>query len=170
MTNFVKNNLKVIVAVIITALICISSTAYATTQIFASNISYDNTTSGLTSTDVQSAINELDTKADTWIDPSCINFETLNKNTKKTVLASSAGVCIKRNNKVSCFKTNNWSEEQNHIQQVFSDVSCDIDSTMVDCYASDFDCDVTSDGTVMCRDHSDYSGCYAYEAGSTSCN
>lgn len=50
---------KNIMLVIITAVICISGAVFAVTQIESKDITYDNTNSGLTSTDVQGAINEL---------------------------------------------------------------------------------------------------------------
>lgn len=147
------------------------TTVYAATILFASNqVSYDNTTSGLSSTNVQGALDELYTRANTWIDPSYIDFGTLATNTAKTVLASKNGVCIKRNNKVSCFKANNWAVEKDHIQQVFSDISCDGGSSGVFCIASDFFCVGYSYGYVHCNDESDSSGCDVDSDGSVSCN
>ena len=122
---------------------------------------------------VQGAIDDLYTKANnlsnSMIDPSYIDFTTLATNTNKTILASKNGVCIKRNNKVSCFKINNWAEEQNHIQQVFSDIGCSVNSLSVDCNASDFSCSVESNGFVRCYDHSDYSTCDVNSDGSVYC-
>ncbi len=163
---FFRKNLKLFIGIIISG-----TTVYAATIIFNSNqVAYDNTRSEMSVTNVQDALDELYTKANTLIDPSYIDFTTLATNTKKTVLASKNGVCIKRNNKVSCFKINNWAEEQNHIQQVFSDISCYVDSSRVSCSASDFGCDVFSGGGVSCGDFSDYSSCVVGEGGSINCN
>ena len=53
-------------------------------------------------------------------------------------------VCINRNGTEHCFKSNNWEEEQNHIQQVYSDISCFVDSSRVSCNAPGFYCIVRS--------------------------
>ena len=167
--KFLLGNIKTVVAFIL-GIIISGTTVYAATILFNSNqVGYDNTSSGMSATNVQDALDELYTKANTWINPSYIDFTTLAKNTNKTILASKNGICIKRNNKVSCFKVNNWSEEQNHIQQVFSDVSCFVTSSNVNCSASDFRCGVGSDGGVNCYDDSGYSGCYVGADGSVSC-
>lgn len=169
MKKLIKSNIKLIIGILIGMVLSIT-TVYAATILFASNqVSYDNTTSGLSSTNVQDALDELYTKANTWIDPSYIDFGTLATNTNKTILASKNGVCIKRNNKVSCFKVNNFAEEQNHIQQVYSDVTCSVSSSYVFCDASDFLCGVYSSGIVRCSDSSDNSNCYVGSAGSVSC-
>ena len=163
--NFFKNNVKVVAAFVIGILIsCVS--VYAATIIGAGEVSYTNNSQ----TSVQSALDQLYTRANTWIDPSYIDFTTLATNTNKTILASKNGICIKRNNKVSCFKVNNWSEEQNHIQQVFSDVSCYVGSSRVGCNASAFGCYVYSTGRVDCDDYSDNSYCYVYADGSVNCH
>ena len=57
MKKFIKRNMKVFVAVVITAVICICGTVYAASQILASDISYKDGT-------VESALNDLYTKAD----------------------------------------------------------------------------------------------------------
>ena len=58
------NNKKYILG-IITGILISGTTVYAATVISASNVSYSNTSSKLSSTDVQSAIDELYTKAKT---------------------------------------------------------------------------------------------------------
>ena len=166
-----KNKLKLIFAFILG--ICVTSGVVYAANLLASNIAYDNTNSGLKDsnnqdvTDVQTAIDVLYSKtanAGIPIDPN--TFQT---NTAKTVLASSKGVCIKRNNKLNCFKINNWAEEQNHIQQVFSDIICTVDSSYVGCVASDFICDVSSGGSVYCEGNSDDSYCFVASDGAVSC-
>ena len=131
----------------------------------SSDVAYTNNSQST----VQGAIDDLYEQANTWIDPSYIDFTTLATNTNKTILASKNGVCIKRNNKVSCFKINNWAEEQNHIQQVFSDISCNVSWSHVGCSASDFGCDVSSNGDVRCDDYSGTSNCYVYSGGRVNC-
>ena len=167
MKKLIKN--KNILFGIIGLILGVSITGVVAYSVYANKVTYDNTQSGLQSTEVQGAIDELYTKANTWIDPSYIDFTTLATDANKTILASKNGICIKRNNKVSCFKVNNWSEEQNHIQQVFSDISCNVDSSYVYCNASDFFCIVYSNGYVGCRDSSDRSDCDVSTDGSVNC-
>ena len=74
----------------------------------------------------------------------------------KRMTATSEGITIIRNGTSYLIKRNNWSVEKNHIQQIFSDVSCDDDCAddlcYVDCHASDFNCDVGSGGVLCCSD------------------
>ena len=104
-----------------------------------------------------------------------VGFQT---NTAKTVFANSSGLCLTRKKKTSCFKKGNWATEKEHIQQVFSDVGtyngstglgCYVDSSTVNCTASDFSCDVRSNGYVFCRDRSGGSDCYVNSDGSLNC-
>lgn len=61
--NIFEKNIKIFIGIII-GIILSGTSAYAATILFASNqVSYDNTASGLTSTDVQEAIDELYEKA-----------------------------------------------------------------------------------------------------------
>lgn len=62
--KFIKNNSKLLIGLII-GLVLSGTTVYAATQIMASEVLYDNTTSGLTSTNVQDAVDELTTRANT---------------------------------------------------------------------------------------------------------
>ena len=57
MKKFIKNNLKVFIAILITAIICISGTVYAAIKIQASEIEYNDTT-------VDQALNDLYTIVD----------------------------------------------------------------------------------------------------------
>ena len=164
--KFLLKNIKPVLAFIL-GIIISGIGVYAAILYASSDVGYDNTGSGLTSTNVQDALDELYTKAQNMVP---IDPDTFQTNTAKTVYASSKGICIKRNNKLNCFKINNWAEEQNHIQQVFSDVSCDVDSSSVGCSASDFFCGVDSHGLVFCRDISDLSHCIVSSDGSVGCD
>ena len=53
---------------------------YAATTLLSQSVYYDNSTSGATSTNVQGAIDELSTIANTWIDPTPFGLQI---NTKK---------------------------------------------------------------------------------------
>ena len=46
------------------------------------------------------------------------------------------GVCINRGGERHCFQTNNVEFEQQHVQEVFSDISCSVYSSSVRCNAS----------------------------------
>lgn len=162
-----KKNVKLVIGIII-GIVTTGTVVYAA-NLLANNVTYDNTTSNLSATNVQGAIDELYTRSSKWIDPSYIDFTTIATN-GGTILASKNGVCIKRNYKVSCFKTNNWAEEQNHIQQVFSDSGCYADSFQVDCNAYDFECVVFSYGYVSCFDKYADSGCRVDQDGSIDCD
>ena len=78
-------------------------------------------------------------------------------------------LCIVRNGELHCFQNNNWEVEQNHIQEVFSDISCDVGSSDVRCYASNFSCSVYSDGYVLCSDYSTSESCSVRASGVVDC-
>ena len=52
MKNFIKNNIKAISTIIVTAVLCISGTVYATTKYLSSDVTYKDTT-------VENALNDL---------------------------------------------------------------------------------------------------------------
>ena len=79
------------------------------------------------------------------------------------------GVCIKRNGKEHCFRGRNYKAEAKHVQEVFSDVSCLVNSYYVGCNASDFSCYVLPDGAVSCPNQSDGSSCGVNSNGSVTC-
>ena len=131
----------------------------------------------MSATNVQDALDELYTKANSdmvplWLKkyktfadtPTNYIFDGTNKPTtaspttppsgKNVYLGLYAdyqyGVCIKRNGTQHCFRYNNWIAESKHVQEVFSDISCYVDSSRVRCDASDFRCGVDSYGYVSC--------------------
>ena len=81
------------------------------------------------------------------------------------------GVCIKRNGTQHCFKYQNWNVEKTHIQNVFSDISCSVDSSRVSCtdYSADEYCLVHSNGFVSCRDNGARERCDVNSSGSVYC-
>ena len=168
-----KKNYKIYIGIIIGAVIFGSLGVYAATVISATSVSYTDNSS-LGATNVQDAIDKLNTKATTKIteaEAKCPSGKICTEtNSKGTIFSSKIGICINRNNIFQCFKINNYDVEKNHIQEVFSDVSCYVNSSRVDCFASDFDCGVGSDGYVYCSDKSDSSGCSVTSNGNVSCN
>ena len=66
-TNFIKDNVKVVIAFILGGIILGTCGAYASSIISASDVSFSNTSGAISSTNVQGAIEELNTKATTRI-------------------------------------------------------------------------------------------------------
>lgn len=197
-----SKNTKVIIAFIL-GLIISGTGVYAATTLLSQSVYYNNSTSGATSTNVQGALDELYTKANTWINPnnnfgtpqyyafgtykgwcsdtdtncnSYSNFPTRSttppsgKNVYAAKYADGGyGVCIKRNGTQHCFRGRNWIAEAQHVQKVFSDVSCDVGLSYVNCSASDFYCNVYSLGYVDCYDSGSRAGCYVNDNGYVLC-
>lgn len=185
--------LKIVLAFIL-GIIISGSGVYAATILFNSNIvSYDNTSSGLTSTNVQAAIDELYAKTKPqyyafgnyygWCpsnDTNCYSYEqfpitsTTPPSGKNVYAAKYAdggyGICMKRNGSEHCFRGRNWIAEKEHIKKVFSDISCTVYSSSVRCDASDFHCVVNSGGRVDCNDHATSEYCYVYMDGYVFCS
>ena len=161
--KFLKNNIKLFVGIIIGGILFGGATYVIATSIASSNITY--TSNGQTT--VEGALNDLYSKANTWIDP---DTYPLKMNSAGTIWATLAGLCIKRNGVSYCFGTNNFIYEKDHIQQVFSDISCYAYSSIVRCNASDFLCEVNSQGYVGCYDQSEHSSCEVNGDGSVNCD
>ena len=194
--KFLLGNIKPLIAFIL-GLIISGTSVYAAILFASSDVSYDNTSSGMSATNVQDALDELNTKASKWLNPndmgtpqyyastgtykgwcsstdtncnSYADFPTTSTTppSGKNVYAvkyedGQYGVCIQRNGKEHCFRARNYKAEAKHVQEVFSDISCDVNSSDVHCTASDFSCGVFSDGGVDCRVCSDGAvSCDAY--------
>ena len=142
---------------------------YAATTLLSQSVYYNNTTSGASSTNVQGALDELYTKANTWINPSVLNGNGYYTNSARSVIATSQGILLIRNGNTHFIKANDWANEKTHIQQVFSDISCTVFSNGVICNASDFYCDVYNTGRVRCYDNSASSDCCVYSDGRVQC-
>ena len=160
--KFIKHN---VLGFIAGAVVFGSLGVYAASVISATNVGYsDNASLGVTN--VQDAIDKLSSKADNQY----FDFATAKANTTGKVFASKKGVCISRNKTVYCFKINNWNVEKDYIQQVFSDVSCTVTSSSIICNASDFYCDVYSNGSLGCDDKSASSDCSVGSDGHVTCH
>ena len=79
------------------------------------------------------------------------------------------GVCIKRNGTEHCFRGRNWIAEAQHVQKVFSGISCNVGSSGVYCIASDFRCYVDSIGYVYCHDSGTNADCTVNDYGYVQC-
>lgn len=141
------NNKKYILG-IITGILISGTTVYAATVISAANVSYSNTSSKLSSTDVQSAIDELKLKVDSTVP---IDPDTFITNSSKNIYASSKGICIVKNNKLNCFKINNYENEREHALQVFTNEKCYDFRYGLQCFDDVFKCGIQDNGNVSCR-------------------
>ncbi len=161
--KIIKHN---ILGFIVGAVVFGSLGVYAATVIAASNVGYSDNTS-LGATNVQDAIDKLYAKADNQY----FDLATAKANTTGKVFASKKGVCISRHTTIYCFKIKNYNVEKDHIKQVFSHAheSCDVFSSRVSCNASDFNCNVYSNGYVRCHDNSGNSRCIVDAYGHVSC-
>ena len=150
--SLLKSNVKVLFAFILGVIVFNVSSAI----FFESDqVSYTKNNQST----LKGALDELYMRLNTWIDPSNIDFGTITINSNKTILASSAGMCIKRNNKVSCFKANNIDYNIEHMQQAFSDVSCNVYSDGVSC----------SDSNLKCEDGMKGLACWDYSISTPNC-
>ena len=130
--------------------------------LLASSVSYDNTNSGLQSTNVQGAIDEISTKANTWIDPSTVYINGTGK-----LFAFAKGIIITKNDKMYYIKANNYEEEKERIKTILD--KCFDYSDAVYCPNSDYSCGIADDGRIYCTDETDYSHCTVTATGSVSC-
>ena len=193
--SILKKHIKLVIGFVIG--ISITTGVYGATILFDSDeVSYDNTTSGLESTNVQDALDELKIKADTCgsggsssnpygncyspsgntyyeygtpTTSSTQDYTTLNKNVFVALNGDQKSVCIVRNNTLYCFPNNQWSCTKDYVQEVFSDISCDVSSPDADCDASDMGCLFYDNGNVTCSDYSDDSYCYVDSGGNVGC-
>ena len=192
--KFLLGNIKIVVAFILGAIIS-GTGVYAAILYASSDVGYDNTSSGMTATNVQDALDELYTKANSdsfWLKkyetfagrPTNYIFNGTNAPTtsssttppsgKNVYLGLYAdnqyGVCIKRNGTEHCFRYNNWIAESKHIQEVFSDISCTLTANRVHCNAaSDFSCAINANGNIGCTDLGTNEDCRVYGGGSLQC-
>ena len=141
---------------------------------YAINIGYDNTNTGVACTNAQCMIDAINYRLTGTKSPyyngmyfaygnpttsSTQDFTTLSQKifVGLDATTSQKSVCVVRNGSLYCFKNNNVAYEQTHIQQVFSDISCVVDSSDVTCQGTDFTCAIYSNGRVGCSDNSNHS-------------
>lgn len=106
---------------IITGILISGTTVYAATVISAVNVSYSNTSSKLSSTNVQDAIDELYDKAKN-------NCPLSYKCEKEGLIPYDGddgyGACIWKNNNQECFLAGNYEKEVSHAKEVFGESNC----------------------------------------------
>ena len=79
------------------------------------------------------------------------------------------GVCIIRNKKLFCINSNDYDNSKAKLIEEFGETTCNVDSSYVDCSASDFNCRAASNGNVSCSDNSVTSNCTVYSDGRVEC-
>ena len=164
--QIIKRYHKTLIFGIIIGMIIASGGVYAITSIAGSNITYSNTNSGLSSTNVQGAIDELYNKTKSLGikyavgDPNksgvttYTNYMELVNSGHKVFIASinnENSLCIYRNGSLSCYMPN--KEAMSHIKQVFGANYCDDKTSEIICTDTNFECDFTN-SSVDCTDRS----------------
>lgn len=145
---------------IITGILISGTTVYATTVISAVNVSYSNTTSSLSSTNVQEAIDELYNKVDTT--------EPLDIISPNRLYANNKTICVQKNNKLNCFRPVESSQEQ--MMNVFTSKFCYYRFGIIFCNDNidNFSCEVASNH-LRCKDEQYNVDCSINSSGSLNC-
>ena len=106
---------------IITGILISGTTVYAATVISAVNVSYSNTSSKLSSTNVQDAIDELYDKAKN----NCpLGYKCEMADFFSYTGDDGYGVCIWKSNNPECFLAGNYKKEVSHAKEVFGENNC----------------------------------------------
>lgn len=106
---------------IITGILISGTTVYAATVISAVNVSYSNTSSKLSSTNIQDAIDELYNKAKN----NCpLGYKCEKESFFDYTGDDGYGACIWRNNNPECFLAGNYKKELSHAKEVFGENNC----------------------------------------------
>lgn len=182
-----KGNFKLVIGIIV-GMVIAGTTVYAATIISGNDVSYSNTTSGLKSTTVQEAIDEIYEKSKTHCPDgykctklpryafgtpttsSTTDYTTLGRNVfARLEETGKLGICIIRNEKLFCINSNDFDNSKSKITEAFEGVGCRMISSEVLCEASDLLCHADSDGNAYCRDKSDNSVCAVNSDGSVEC-
>ncbi len=172
---------KYIIGVII-GIVLSSSVVFAATLIDSKDVTYTPSDNEFNVSNVESALDELYEKYANYINPENndlfnSDYTIVGVNSTGNIIAAKQGVCIQRNGKINCFKINNYNNEKEHIQQVFSDVECTIGPynnkpsyEITECIANDYKCSVINMGHVNCYDVSNNSNCGVDNEGKYHCN
>lgn len=85
-------------------------------------------------------------------------------------------VCIFKDDKLECFKNTDFENDSKHLQEVFGNELCNLDSSdsenVVSCFNGNFYCSIANDSeiTLKCQENRNgYSACYLLEDGSVDC-
>ena len=141
----------------------------------AIEVAYNNTNSGLTSTNVQEAIDELSRNFPAYYEfgtpttSSTTDYTTLGYNVfARLGPDGSKGVCI-NNGGLFCLKVNEYEKSIENLNANFEENDCAYDEYGFYCDNAVFYCQAYSNGTVYAFQHSNYEGCYVFDDGSFHC-
>ncbi len=180
-------NLKInFVTGLIIGAVLAGSGVYAVALDSSNNVTYDNSTSKASSTNVQDALDEL--YNNTFFSEPRYDFGTPNASSStdfKEVIASSdsnvfvrkigsqLSVCLYRNEQLFCLKNGveNWGTNQKILTAAtFPEAACDTSSSSASCYDASFLCNARSDGYVYCNVSDADLSCRVLADGSVDCS
>ena len=180
-------NLKInFVTGLIIGVVLAGSGVYAVALDSSNNVTYDNSTSKSSSTNVQDALDEL--YNNTFFSEPRYEFGTPNASSStdfnKVILSSGSNVfvrkigsqlsvCLYRNEQLLCLKNGakNWETNQKILTTTtFPGATCDVSSSSARCYDASFDCDAYSDGGVYCNVSDGDLSCRVSAVGSVGCS
>lgn len=181
--NLIKKKYKVIISFFLGMFVA-GTTVFAATHYFAAtDTTYTNSNSTLSSTNVNDALDELYNKTKMMVNTGYISiFSNLKFSSNKKIMASNYMVCINyysSNYSVVCFKYNNFQVEKFRIRRVFGRDNCTVsggefntwndnpETTGVSCTANNFTCAVQKTGYVYCGTAG--KSCYI-SSGTATCN
>lgn len=181
--NLIKKKYKVIISFFLGMFVA-GTTVFAATHYFAAtDTTYTNSNSTLSSTNVNDALDELYNKTKMMVNTGYIStFSNLKFSSNKKIMASNYMVCINyyaNNYSVVCFKYNNFQVEKYRIRRVFERGNCTVTggdfhssndpgtTTKVSCTANNFTCEVQKTGYVYCGTAG--KSCYI-SSGTATCN
>lgn len=151
-------------------------------NISSNNVTYDNTNSGSSSSNVKGAIDDLYDQADNCITTkapkyfefgvpttsSTQDYTTLDKNVFAALWESGkSGVCTLINDQLICLQMDNYEVEKKHIKEVFSSGSCTENDTYIECQEGEAGCRAYKDGGVSCLGNAGYLNFYCFKENST---
>ena len=196
--KFIKTNIKILLGIIIGVLISGSVVFAATIVIDASQVTYNNSNTSLTSTNIKDVLDELYTKSNSsyyllkkykTLSETPKYYVCNNRNVPTTESSTTPptcttvyvglyedgqyGICIKKDGKQHCFRYNNWLVEKEHIEDVFPEVNCsyeyEYDKYIIRCYGKKFNCYVGADGSAYCLNVSRFEGAILNPDGTVNC-
>ena len=172
---------------LLTGIIIVGSIGVVAYQMNANQITYEPKDKDWKVNTVKGAIDDINEKINaaknnvpvsmfyafgTPTSQSTTDYKTLNKKLFMGLYGTQKSICIIRNGLLNCFANNNSQVESQHLQQVFSDVSCKNETSngRLRCNSTkDFICDIYSAGHVYCRDYVSDISCYLDSNGTISC-
>ena len=192
--QFLKSNIRLIIGVIIGCLISISYVCASNESMNSNQIDYSNSNSTLISTDIQSAISELDEKANSddysinkylelsgtptnyiyGSEPPTIESPTTPPSNKYVYIGlyedGQYGICIKIEGRQECFRYGNWIFEAKHLIKVFGEQKCETTSVNVGCHDDNFNCTVHSNGKLSCLHNDSFAMCGFTDVNTPTCS